>query len=100
MRKVIAVCVYDSNNYKILNFTYSYRNEYSLAEKTDIPAIWNGNYNSGFTSFLEMYDCLLAILKENKKYVGYNYNLAGFKVYDIMFIDINNPGVIDRFAYA
>lgn len=93
MKKVTATVIYKDN--MLYNLTVVRKNaiiplvRYSL-EKDAKP------YK--YTCFNDLYKSVLNILKNNNFYCGF-YNQFGRRWYDIQFINLENPVVIEKFGF-
>lgn len=93
MKKVTATVIYKDN--MLYNLTVVHKNaiiplvRYSL-EKDTKP------YK--YTCFNDLYKSVLNILKNNNFYCGF-YNQFGRRWYDIQFINLENPVVIEKFGF-
>lgn len=93
MKRVKAICIYKDN--KIYNLT-------ALSMNSNIPLIRYDLEDTKVTpchhnSFNEMYEDVLSVLKSNDMRCGY-YEEFNKKWYDISFIDLDNPTVINKYG--
>lgn len=97
MKTVSAVCVYDNNN-TVYNL--------SFIHKTNIIPMIYGNAKHEndkktfhkFKSFHEIYQTILQIAKNNDCKIPAYFEFDCLW-YDIKFINIDNPGMIDKYGY-
>ena len=93
MKNVKAVVIFKNMDFplvELINFTVNTMD----ANTITFPALYGP-----YSSFTDMYTDLLKALKTNNFYVK-SYNDFNSHCYDIMFIDINNPGKTNHYYYA
>ena len=59
--------------------------------------VYRDSLSHEYDSFNELYKSLLKIAKNNHLYIGF-YESFGRKVYDIQFINVHNPALIEQFG--
>ena len=92
MKKVNVVVVFDNDNLQVLSLTVNHRGNYISMIRPDSKL----QLERG-TSFQDVYQKILALLKANHMYAGY-HEIAGARYYDIMWID-SRTHHIDQYNY-
>lgn len=93
MKKAIATVIYKNN--MIYNLTVNHKNAI-------IPLVRYDFNDSAkpykYICFNDLYKSVLNILKNNNFYCGY-YDQFGRRWYNILFINLENPNVIEKFGF-
>lgn len=91
MKKVSVTCVYKNNT--IYNLTVNHKGDLtSLLIHKHL-----GPEQSPHPTFRDMYKYILAFLKANNMYCGYQ-EAFGSRWYDIQFINVDDPCIIDKYG--
>ena len=92
MKKCTAVAIFKKETFprvELINFTINTTDGNII----QYPALYGPYYD-----FTELYRALLKTLKTNNFYVN-KYNDFNSNCFDIMFIDLNNPGTTNHYYY-
>lgn len=93
MKKVTATVIYKDNS--LYNLTVIHKNAIIPLVRYSLE---NDTKPYKYTCFNDLYKSVLNILKNNNFYCGF-YNQFGRRWYDIQFINLENPVVIEKFGF-
>lgn len=93
MQKVTATVIYKDN--MLYNLTVIHKNAIIPLVRYSLE---NDTKPYKYTCFNDLYKSVLNILKNNNFYCGY-YEQFGRRWYDIQFINLENPVVIEKFGF-
>lgn len=92
MRKATAKVIYKDN--MLYNLTVNHKSIITPLVRYDLN---DSPKPYKYTCFNDLYKAVLNILKNNGFYTGF-YTQFGRKWYDIQFINLNNPVIIEKFG--